>query len=348
MFTPLSTERLLLRPARVSDTKSLFERRADPIVSELQDWPMPYSLERAEAQIARSMATDAPSPNGGWMLTITDHTEAVIYGDINIFLEDDGRTSGVGYSITPTYWGRGFASEALARVVDWLFDVQGISRAYGMLHPDNHRSARVLETCGFVYEGHMKNACWIEDEVSDDLVYGMTPAQRSEWNDRPRTRPSTVELVEPYPVGLRDVLKLGTHRSQERMVAPIAISLAQVAVPPYEDGFDGNPGDPRVVPWPRVIKADGEPVGFVMMQEPTEANPEPYLWRLLIDRLHQRRGIGKRVLEAVIDQTKSWGSDAISVSWNPGVGSPEPLYLSMGFEPTGEIDDGEVVGRLIF
>jgi hypothetical protein len=29
------------------------------------------------------------------------------------------------------------------------------------------------------------------------------------------------------------------------------------------------------------------------------------------------------------------------------VGSPGPMYLSMGFEPTGEIDDGEIVGRLV-
>ena len=106
MFTPISTERLLLRPARVSDTTALFERRADPVVSELQDWPMPYSLERAETQIERSMASDDPVVDSGWMLTIADPTDSIIYGDINIFLEDDGRTSGVGYSITPAYWAR--------------------------------------------------------------------------------------------------------------------------------------------------------------------------------------------------------------------------------------------------
>jgi len=94
MFTPLSTERLLLRPARVSDTNALFERRADPVVSELQDWPMPYSFERAEAQIARAMASDTPSVGAGWMLTITDHADSIIYGDVNIFLEDHGRTCG--------------------------------------------------------------------------------------------------------------------------------------------------------------------------------------------------------------------------------------------------------------
>jgi len=348
MFTPLTTERLLLRPARESDVDALYDRRADPAVSDWQDWPMPYSRERAEAAIARTMEDNEPSDNGGWMLTIADRSDSVIYGDISMFLEDDGRTSGVGYSITPDYWGQGFASEALKAMVDWLFDVKGVSRAYAQLHPDNHRSARVLETCGFVYEGHTKNACWIVDEVSDDLIYGMTPDQRSKWNSRPRTKPTTIELIEPYPTGLRRVLELKPHRSQERFVTSIAASLAQVAVPPYEEGFEGKPGDPRVVPWPRIIHADDEPVGFVMLEQPTEANPEPYLWRLLIDRMHQRRGIGKHVVEAVIEQAKDWGAEAMVVSWVPGVGSPEPLYLAMGFEPTGEVDDGEIVARLVF
>jgi len=348
VFTPLTTERLVLRPVQPSDVDALYRRRADPTVSDWQDWPMPYSRERAQATVERSMANDQPPDNGGWMLTITDRADSTIYGDISMFLEDDGRTSGVGYSITPLYWGRGYASEALAAVVDWLFDVKGVSRSYAQLHPDNHRSARVLESCGYVYEGVLKNACWIVDEVSDDLLYGMTPEQRTEWNTRPRTAPTTIELVEPYPTGLRHVIKLGTHRSQERFVAPISASLAQVAVPPFEHGFEGKPGDPRVVPWPRVIHADGEPVGFVMLGAPTEATPEPYLWRLLVDRLHQRRGIGKVVVQAVIDQAKAWGADGISVSWVPGVGSPEPLYLAAGFEPTGEIDDGEIVARLAF
>ncbi len=346
MFTPLLTERLLLRPVRVSDSDALFERRADPKVSDLQDWPMPYSMERAQSAIERAMANDDPPNNGGFMLTIADRDDTEIYGDISMFLEDDGRTSGVGYSVTPAYWSRGFASEALTAMLDWLFDVKGISRAYAMLHPDNHRSARVLETCGFVYEGHTRNACWIEDEVSDDLIYGLTPEQRTEWNERTRTAPETVELVEPYPTGLWSVIELETHRSQERFVAPVSASLAQVAVPPFRPGFGDNPDDPRVVPWPRIVHADGIPVGFVMLGEPYETHPDAYLWRLLIDRLHQRRGVGQRVMELVIEQARAWGCPGILVSWVPGVGSPEPLYRSMGFEPTGEIDDGEVVARL--
>ncbi len=37
---------------------------------------------------------------------------------------------------------------------------------------------------------------------------------------------------------------------------------------------------------------------------------------------------------------------ALDVSWVPGKGSPEPMYLARGFVPTGAIHDGEIEARL--
>ena len=40
------------------------------------------------------------------------------------------------------------------------------------------------------------------------------------------------------------------------------------------------------------------------------------------------------------------GATELKVSWVPADGGPEPFYRSLGFEPTGEEDGGEVVARL--
>jgi diamine N-acetyltransferase len=77
----------------------------------------------------------------------------------------------------------------------------------------------------------------------------------------------------------------------------------------------------------------------------TEHHPEPYLWRLLVDRLHQRRGIGGRILERVADQCREWGATTLLTSWGEGPGSPRPFYLGHGFEPTGDIVDEETEAR---
>ena len=62
--------------------------------------------------------------------------------------------------------------------------------------------------------------------------------------------------------------------------------------------------------------------------------------------MHQRRGIGRQVLEQVAEQAREWGAESLLVSWVEGHGSPGPMYERFGFVPTGEIDDDEIVARL--
>ncbi len=134
------------------------------------------------------------------------------------------------------------------------------------------------------------------------------------------------------------VLALRTHHSQQAFVAPMLQSFADALLP---DIVDGAP----VVPWMRAIEADGETVGFVMLALTTPHQPEPYLWRLLIDRMHQRRGIASRALGLVADECRTMGDSTLLVSWAEGKGSPRPFYLAHGFVPTGRVVDGETEAR---
>jgi GNAT superfamily N-acetyltransferase len=83
----------------------------------------------------------------------------------------------------------------------------------------------------------------------------------------------------------------------------------------------------------------------VMLALSSDHHPEPYLWRLLIDRLHQRRGIGDRVLDLIADECRAMGDTALLTSWVEGKGSPRPVYERHGFLPTGNIHDGETEAR---
>ncbi|MEM9561599.1 MAG: GNAT family N-acetyltransferase [Actinomycetota bacterium] len=85
--------------------------------------------------------------------------------------------------------------------------------------------------------------------------------------------------------------------------------------------------------------------GFVMLAVPTRPDDEPYLWRLLIDRRYQRRGIASAVLDRIEGDLRAEGHPAIWVHWEPGAGSPEPFYLARGYEPTGAMEGTEIEGR---
>src|SRR5690606_29967975 len=121
--------------------------------------------------------------------------------------------------------------------------------------------------------------------------------------------------------------RLAVHKSQERLVAPMLDNFRDALVPPVEHGAP-------VVPWYRAIEADGDIVGFLMATQPTAAHPNPYLWRLLIDRMHQRRGIGSAALDHFEQWCRDQGATAIEVSWVEGPGSPARMYRARGYEPS--------------
>lgn len=339
VFDALRTERLFLRPPRPSDTADLHARRNDADLARYQDWLTPYPLDRAEALVTESLVLDGPTPGHWWMITIADPTDTTVLGDLAVHLTDDAHTAEVGYTLSRSAWGHGYATEALDALVTYLFETIGVTRVEGKLHPDNPASAMVLERVGMLFEGHTKLSFWLGEDNSDDWIYGMTRADWEAWRDRPRHRPDAVRLVEITSESMRPVRRLATHKSQERFVAPVGASFANALFPEVIDGA-------AVVPWLRAIEADDELVGFVMVALTTDAHPEPYLWRLLVDRKHQRRGIGTATLDLLVEQCRAWGDRTLTLSWVPGKGSPEAMYLHYGFVPTGKVIDGEVEGRL--
>jgi GNAT superfamily N-acetyltransferase len=132
---------------------------------------------------------------------------------------------------------------------------------------------------------------------------------------------------------------LVTHRFQEEFVAPMAVTFRHALLPEEVDGA-------RVVPWFRGIAADGVPVGFVLLALATDTFPDPFLWRFLIDRWHQRRCIGGRVMAMLIEQLREEGHQRLMLSWGLGPGSPEPFYRGIGFAPTGNMIDDEFEAAL--
>ena len=337
----LRTDRLLLRRVRLDDAEALAERRSDPEVARFQNWIAPYPIEKARTTVEEVAAMDGPANEEWWMLTIADPDDTVIHGEFVVHLTWEGRTAEIGYTLARDAWGKGYAVEAAEAVVEYLFETVGVTRVEGMLHPDNPASAMVLERTGLLWEGHLRSSFWLDGENSDDWVYGMTRPGWEGWRNRPRTRPNDVRLVEITPETQRAVRALVTHKSQERFVSPVINSFADALFP---ETYAGAP----VVPWMRAVEADGELVGFVMMAMITDAHPEPYLWRLVVDRMHQRRGIGAAVIDLVIEQCRAWGARSLVVSWRPGKGSPEPMYLARGFVPTGVLEHGEIEARLSF
>jgi RimJ/RimL family protein N-acetyltransferase len=335
-FEPIRTERLILRRPVLGDADAAYARRSLPEVARYQDWEMPYTRERAEKSMAKAAAMDGPVDGEGWCVTVVDaEAPDQILGDLYVEIKWGGRCGYFGYTFHPDHWGRGYATEAAQAIVRYLFTEIGVSRIESSLHPSNWPSARVLEACGLMFEGLTRQSFWVGDECSDDMFYGMTRSDWEVWCNRPRHRPDRVDLVPVTADNRRSVGDLVTHKSQERFVSPMLGSFRDALAPPMRHGV-------ALVPWFRAIEADGEIVGFIMAAEMTEALANPYLWRLLVDRMHQRRGIGAAALDLFEHWCMDHGASAIDVSWGEGPGSPAPMYRARGYEPSGKIEGGEI------
>jgi RimJ/RimL family protein N-acetyltransferase len=58
----------------------------------------------------------------------------------------------LGFAFLPRFWGRGYASEAAAAVLEYGRSAFGLKRVVAVTAPDNHASIRVLEKLGFRFE----------------------------------------------------------------------------------------------------------------------------------------------------------------------------------------------------
>jgi RimJ/RimL family protein N-acetyltransferase len=339
-FVPFTTARLTVRALRLDDAEALTAYRNDPDVARYQDWALPYPLERARQVIRDSHHPgNRPAAGEGWQLAVD--LDGRLIGDVYLGLDATGSVATLGYTLAAAHHGAGYALEAVGAVVDRvLAERPQVHRIVASADPSNLPSIRLLEALGFSAEGVARRSEPIRGEWLDDARFGLLRDERAAWLARPSGPPDDVRLVEVTDGNVRAVGRLATFGWQRRLVAPNLVSLAEALV----SGLDDAGG--RLVPWCRAVEADGELVGFVMLAEPTATMPDAFLWRLMIDRWHQRRGIGQRVLNLVVEQTLAWGAPGLLVGWEPGLGSPEPFYVRNGFVPTGEVIDEEIFGRL--
>jgi diamine N-acetyltransferase len=121
---------------------------------------------------------------------------------------------------------------------------------------------------------------------------------------------------------------------QLRFVSSVEVSIAQAAEVPEAN------------PWYRGVYDDGKPVGFVMIAwdvPPIDGLIGPwFLWKLAIERDHQRKGYGQAVVEAIVEIVRANGGTELLTSYVDEPGGPGPFYARLGFVPAGD-HDGEVL-----
>ena len=178
----LETPRLILRPFEERDAAPFAVYRSDPQVARYQGWDAPFSLEKAE-QFVAEMKRAVPAAPGEWyQLALELKSSGAMIGDFAFKLSKwDPRQAEIGYTLARAYQGQGYASEALTRLLDYLFTDLDLHRVHANIDPENIPSARLCQRAGLRHEGHFVQSLWFKGGWVDEDWYAIL---QSEWKER--------------------------------------------------------------------------------------------------------------------------------------------------------------------
>ena len=163
----LWTERLILRRYRPEDAEPLHQYLGtDPAMSQYSGWNPYATLETAQETVHRFIAGYVDKHIYSWVIDCDD----VVVGTIGAYDYRDDRIE-VGFSIVKAWHGRGLATEALQKVLEYLTENEGIPCVTAWCASENIGSRRVLEKAGMRLVRIEKGGLSVGNRLYDKLTY---------------------------------------------------------------------------------------------------------------------------------------------------------------------------------
>jgi len=168
----LCTDRLVLRRITLRDTDDMYEYSKDPNVTRYLLWSPHPDREYTREYIRLVKRQYRKGEFFDWGLELKDTGKMI--GTCGITSVDyQNNSCEIGYVISAKYWGRGYASEAVRRVLGVCFDEFGFRRVEALHMYGNDASGRVMEKCGMTKEGVLRDAIFVKDEYKTVCVWSI-------------------------------------------------------------------------------------------------------------------------------------------------------------------------------
>lgn len=178
---PIQTGQLTLRELRPDDRDDIHAIYSQPEVSRyLYTEPMDldaagrYAIERSDPVVAQ----EGDGVNLAGVLRETGHLVATFYIHLISVTHRQGE---VGYVVSPSYAGRGLATEGARAMLSVGFDSWRMHRMIGRCDARNAASAAVLRRIGMRQEALFRENEWVKGEWTDELVFAILA---EEWRAR--------------------------------------------------------------------------------------------------------------------------------------------------------------------
>ena len=169
-FDRLVTPRLVVRRFTLADAEAFAAYRSVPEVARYQSWDAPFALERAREFIGWMLDHHPDEPGAWFQLAIAAADRpAALLGDLAFHAHaDEPSVADIGFTLSPDAQGHGYGTEAVAALLEYLFDVRGKHRVAADCDTRNDPSAALLRRLGFREEGVLRE-CYLDGDAWADL-----------------------------------------------------------------------------------------------------------------------------------------------------------------------------------
>jgi len=168
----IETDRLLLRSITTKDAADIFAYASDPEVTKYVRFVTHKSIKDTHAFIRRVQASYRKGITPLWGMQ--SRASGRLIGAIG-FLQwpNPDQRAELGYVISRDFWGQGLVTEAAKAVCDFAFRKMKVNRIEAGTIAGHAASERVLEKCGFRFEGVLRQREFIKGRFPDVSMYSL-------------------------------------------------------------------------------------------------------------------------------------------------------------------------------
>ena len=179
----LETERLILRDYIESDFEDYYRLKSDTkTMYYLQDIQL-HSVEEAKEDFANVLADMKSHDRKFYFLHIELKESREQIGSIGYTVTDNppvGKLVHLGYFTYPKFWGNGYTSEAMKKVLEFAFTQNGVYRITTGCLAENKASEKVMLKNGMIKEAEHKDYEWHDGKMKTRLEYRLL---KNEWKN---------------------------------------------------------------------------------------------------------------------------------------------------------------------
>jgi len=178
-FGSLLSQRLIIRRFHLDDVEAFSAYRSDLDVARYQTWEVPFQPGKAR-RLIESLEGTVPGTTGAWFqFAVALNSTGMLIGDCGLRpTRREPSHAELGFTFAKAYQGKGYASEAVRRLLKYVFMSLEVQRVFAITQIKNGAANRLLKHLGFEWKGHFTEDSLGNGDPTSEFIYELL---REDW-----------------------------------------------------------------------------------------------------------------------------------------------------------------------